>query len=161
MNPLQKLRCLDLPLLRLTTLGMASLEQVQFRSAEWVAFVALRKRCRVHVLHLRIFPIDLRRRSVPLTQIHHLVLDVVLGRARSSVVYNHISCQSTNIGVVRKLRYLRSVDLGIIDVVQERGELLLVVRVDLVAVLDRLRMPVHHVPTLRYNFVLATNLGHI
>ena len=161
MNSLKELRSLDLSLLRLTTFGLTSFKQMELWSAERISLVTLWKSSWVDVLHLRILPIGLWCRCVSLAQIHLLILDIVLRSTRSSVMDNHISCQSANVGVVRQLRNLRCINLRFIYIIEEGRELLLVIRLYLVSIFVWLWMSLYHISTVWHCLLLSTYLRYV
>lgn len=99
-EPLLVLGGFDLPLLRLARFRLALAEQVQFWAAEWIPFLAGGQRPASTAILATLFVL-VRRRPVPLAQVHLLVL--VLSRARASVVDYHVGCESTDVGVVGEL----------------------------------------------------------
>ena len=140
---------------------MASLEQVQLGAAERMSLVPLKQASRSHVLGLRVVSIRVWHRCLSFAQMSHLVQMVVLSCPHAAFVNDHIGSQSANVRVIRQLRNLRSIQLGIIDVVEEGRKLLLIIRIQMVPLLYRLRMPMHSVAALGHHILQATHLRHI
>lgn len=86
---------------------------------------------------------------------------VILSCSHASFVYDHIRGQSTNVRVIRQLGYLRSIQLSIINIIKKRRELLLIIRIQMMSLLYRLRVPMHSVAALGHHILQATHLRHI